>query len=306
MALELEDAIDSTCKFLAELGFKIDLLFDASPIDRLSLIKDAINAVCRNETTRAKFEVNARNVANKYKALYPEDEVKQFTAHYNAIDAVYSGLNQKEKKADITELMKKLQELVGDSIKIFSDPDKKDIPIDLSGLDFEKLRELFKKHPMNKLVYDLQKAIDEKLSRMMQKNPKSADFYKKYLKIIEEYNEGKDEESIKKVLEELIKFVDDLDEEEKRPIRENLDEETLAIYDLLRKDDLTKKEEADVKKVAKETLEKLKQEKLKVKRWRESAQVAAQIRTIIRDSLLYLPPELYPDDEVDIKVTDVY
>ena len=61
--------------------------------------------------------------------------MKQFTAHYNAIDAVYSGLNQKEKKADITELMKKLQGLVGDSIKIFSDPDKKDIPIDLSSLD---------------------------------------------------------------------------------------------------------------------------------------------------------------------------
>ena len=73
-------------------------------------LEEAINSVCLNETSRAKFEVNARNVSNKYKALYPEEQVKQFTRHYNAIDAIYSGLNQEFKSADITELMKKLQE----------------------------------------------------------------------------------------------------------------------------------------------------------------------------------------------------
>ena len=103
-----------------------------------------------------------------------------------------------------------------------------------------------------------------------------------------------------------MKFVDELNHEEQRSMRENLDEETLAIYDLLRKDNLTKKEEELVKRIAKETLEKLKQEKLKGSMWRESAQVSAQIRIIIRDSLLYLPQEHYPDDEIDIKTLDVY
>jgi len=306
LASELDAAIITTCTYLSELGFKIDQLFHASPLDRLSLIQEAINAVSLNETSRAKFEVNARNVSNKYKALYPEEQVKQFTRHYNAIDAIYSGLNQEVKSADITELMKKLQELVGDSIQITPDPDREDVFIDLSNLNFEKLRELFAKQPMNKMVYDLQKAVDEKLNRMMQKNPHRTDFYKKYLKIIQEYNEGKDEEAIKKAFEALIKFVNEMNHEEQRSIRENIDEETLAIYDLLRKDDLTKKDEEAVKKVAKETLEKLKSEKLKGSRWRESAQVSAQIRIIIRDSLLFLPQEQYPDEEIDIKTLDVY
>ena len=306
LALELSAAITTTCAYLSELGFKIEQLFNATPLDRLSFIQEAINSVCLNEISRAKFEVNARNVANKYKALYPEEEVKQFTQQYNAIDAIYSGLNQEVKKADITELMKKLQELVGDSIQITSDPDREDVLIDLSNLNFEKLRELFEKQPMNKVVYDLQKAVDQKLNRMMQENPHRADFYKKYLKIIQEYNEGKDEEAIKKAFHELIKFVDELNHEEQRSMRENLDEETLAIYDLLRKENLTKKEEELVKRIAKETLEKLKQEKLKGSMWRESAQVSAQIRIIIRDSLLYLPQEHYPDDEIDIKTLDVY
>lgn len=304
--LDLNIAISQTSAYLLELGFRMDSLFDASPLDRISLIQDAINSVSLNDTTRAKFEVNARNVANKYKALYPEENVKQFTKHYNAIDAIYSGLNQEIIKADITEVMKKLQDLVGKSIGINSDPNKNDIFIDLSSLNVEKLKALFNKHHMNKLVYDLQKAIDEKINHMMQKNPHRVDFYKKYIKIIEEYNAGKDEDAIKKAFEELIKFVNEMNYEEERSLRENLDEETLAIYDLLRKDSLTKKDEDKVKKVAKETLEKLKGEKLKVEKWRHSAQVSAQIKTIIRDCLLYLPQESYPDEEINVKTLNVY
>ena len=85
---ELKEATTLTVAYLLELGFKLEGLFDASPLDRLKLIQDAINAVCLNETSRAKFEVNARNVINKFKALYPEKEVKQFTKQYNAIDAI--------------------------------------------------------------------------------------------------------------------------------------------------------------------------------------------------------------------------
>ena len=55
-----------------------------------------------------------------------------------------------------------------------------------------------------------------------------------------------------------------MDYEDQRSMRENLDEETLAIYDLLRKETLTKENEKLVKKVAKETLQKLKQEKLNI------------------------------------------
>ncbi|OQK16474.1 hypothetical protein AU255_00775 [Methyloprofundus sedimenti] len=58
------------------------------------------------------------------------------------------------------------------------------------------------------------------------------------------------------------------------------------------------KEEAEVKKVAKKTLESLKAEKLKIDRWRESEQVSSQVKVMISDALEYLPPEPYPDDEL--------
>ena len=126
------------------------------------------------------------------------------------------------------------------------------------------------------------------------------------MKIIEEYNEGKDAEAVKRAFEELLKFVNEMNLEEQRSMRENLDEETLAIYDLLCKANLTKKDKDIVKKVAIETLENLKKEKLKIERWRESNQVTAQVKIIIRQCLLHLPKETYPDDEVDVKTLDVY
>ena len=173
-------------------------------------------------------------------------------------------------------------------------------------LNFEKLRKLFDKHPMNKAVYDLQKAIDKKINRMMQKNPHRLNFYKKYMKIIEEYNEGKDAEAVKRAFEELLKFVNEMNVEEQRSMRENLDEETLAIFDLLKKENLSKKVIKTVKEVASKTLKKLKEEKLKIERWRESQQISAQVKIIIRDCLMHLPEQSYPDNEIELNTMKVY
>ena len=45
LASELSAAITTTCAYLSELGFKIEQLFNATPLDRLSFIQEAINAV---------------------------------------------------------------------------------------------------------------------------------------------------------------------------------------------------------------------------------------------------------------------
>ncbi len=79
-----------------------------------------------------------------------------------------------------------------------------------------------------------------------------------------------------------------------------------AIYDLLRKPELSKKEEAAVKKVARKTLEALKAEKLKIERWRESIQVSAEVKVMIDDSLQWLPQEPYPETELGEKSLLVY
>jgi type I restriction enzyme R subunit len=307
LAEELEESIRATKGYLKELGFNLSDLMNAKPMEKLAKINQATDAVCLNETTRAKFEIMARDVFRKYKALYPEEQIKPFIKQFNAIEAIYDQLNQKVKTADIIEIMLQLQTVVNESVFINEVSEPEPDYIDLSNLDFDKLKAAFAKvNRKNTMVFDLQQAIEKKLKQMVKENPLRLEFYEKYKEIIEEYNNGKDINATKKAFDDLSDFLKTLSEEDSRAIREGLDEETLAIFDLLKKDNLKDKEIDEVKKVAKQTLDSLKAEKLKIERWRESTQLRAQVKTTIYDTLLWLPQEPYSEDEVNEKTNVIY
>ncbi|MGV2389965.1 MAG UNVERIFIED_CONTAM: DUF3387 domain-containing protein [Microcystis novacekii LVE1205-3] len=148
--------------------------------------------------------------------------------------------------------------------------DQDGVYVDLSKLDFAKLRAAFAKtEKKNTVVFDLQRAVAQKLKRMLQQNPLRMEFYERYREIVEDYNKGKDLEDTIRAFDKLYEFVERLNAEESRAMRENLDEETLAVFDLLRSGKtLTGDELKEVKKVAADTLSRLKAEKLSIQRWR--------------------------------------
>ncbi|MEQ8551832.1 MAG: type I restriction endonuclease subunit R [Cyclobacteriaceae bacterium] len=311
LADELKESIRAVKGYLKELNFELSDLMNAKPMQKLANINQAIDCICLNDTTRTKFEIMARDVFRKYKALYPEEQVKPFIRQFNAIEAIYDRLNQKVKTADITEIMLQLQLVVNESILIEEkgefDPNAEEEYVDLSSLDFDKLKKAFAKtKKKNTVVYDLKKAIEKKLKQMVRQNPLRLEFYDKYKEIIEEYNQGKDLQATQKAFDDLMDFIEKLDTEDARAMAEGLDEETLAIFDLLKKEGLKKEEEDQVKKVAMDTLQKLKEEKLKIERWRESTQVTAQVKTLIYDTLQWLPQSTYPDQEVTNRSKKVY
>ncbi len=285
MEVELAAAILVVREFLQEVQFELDnLIYAETAMARLGKLQQVTNAVCLNETTRTQYEMAARDVFRKYK---PDEVVKPYIPEFNAIEAIYDQLNQKTKTADISEVMRRLQQEVSMSVSTRVNDVREDDYVDLSTLDFDRLRAAFAKSSIkNEVVFDLQKAIEKQLEKLIQQNPIRLEFYEKYKKIIDEYNAGKDHQAVQQAFDNLHDFWEnDLTPEMDRAIREGLDEETLAIVDLLRKPELSKKEEEAVKKVAKETLKRLKEEKLKIERWRESTQVKSQVKAIIDDNL---------------------
>ncbi|EON76840.1 Type I restriction-modification system, restriction subunit R [Lunatimonas lonarensis] len=311
LEVELKESIRKVEAYLLSLDFRLSELVNAQPMQKLGKIKEAGDCVNLNETTRTSFEMMARNVFRKFKALYPEEQVKPHVKKYNAIEAIYGLLNQKTKTADVIEVMMQLQEVVSGSVLIkdqVAEP-REDVYVDLSKLDFEKLKAAFQKAPRkNTLTYDLQQAIEKKLEQMLKENPLRLEFYERYKEIIDEYNNGKSLENTIRAFDKLTDFLASLSEEEQRAVRENLeDQETLAIFDLLREGkELGSKEKNAVKKIAQQTLDKLKAEKLKIERWRESRQITAQVKGMIYDTLLWLPQEVYTDEEVSLKTVSVY
>jgi type I restriction enzyme R subunit len=308
---ELKKAIQEVKDYLQSVNFNLSDLKNAKPMEKIGKLKEAADCVCLNETTRTSFEIMARNVFRKYKALYPEEQIKPYIKDFNAIEAIYNLLNQNVKTADVTEIMMELQSVVSDSVLIKENEvaDKEGVYVDLSTLDFDKLKAAFAKAPRkNTLTYNLQQAIEKKLQQMLKENPLRLEFYERYKEIIAEYNAGKTLENTVKAFENLNEFIKDLSVEEQRAVRENLeDQEALAIFDLLREGkELEGKNLKQVKKVARETLDKLKAEKLKIERWRESRQITAQVKGIIYDNLLWLPEETYTDEDVSLKTVNVY
>lgn len=308
---ELKKAIQEVKDYLKSVSFNLTDLKNAKPMEKIGKLKEAADCVCLNETTRTSFEIMARNVFRKYKALYPEEQIKPHIKDFNAIEAIYNLLNQNVKTADVTEIMMELQSLVSESVLVKENEvaDKEGVYVDLSTLDFDKLKAAFTKAPRkNTLTYNLQQAIEKKLQQMLKENPLRLEFYERYKEIIADYNAGKTLENTVKAFENLNDFIKDLTVEEQRAVRENLeDQEALAIFDLLREGkELEGKELKQVKKVARETLDKLKAEKLKIERWRESRQITAQVKGMIYDNLLWLPEDAYTDEDVSLKTVSVY
>lgn len=143
-----------------------------------------------------------------------------------------------------------------------------------------------------------------KLARMIQVNRTRIDFLEAFQKMIDEYNNGAI--NVQVFFDKLLVFAKRLDSEEKRGLAEQLTEEELVIFDLLTKPEvsLTKKEMADVKKVAKALLEKLKKEKL-VLDWRKQQTTRAMVLTTIQEILDDLP-RAYTKELYEQKCDAVY
>lgn len=122
-------------------------------------------------------------------------------------------------------------------------------------------------------------------------NPLRLKFAEKFQKLIDEYNEGA--KRVEEFFEELINFAKKLNEEERRAIGEQLSEEELAIYDLLFKPDLKRKEKEKITQIAKDLLLKLKSEKKLVLDWRKKQQTRADVLVTIKNILYEELPEGY-------------
>jgi type I restriction enzyme R subunit len=153
-------------------------------------------------------------------------------------------------------------------------------------------------------------AIENRLHRLLERNPLRTDFQRRYEEIVAEYNREKDRLTIERTFEELLRFVEGLGGEEARHIREGLDEESLAVFDLLKKSDLGPAETRRVKAVAVGLLDTLKAEKLRIDHWLEKEATRDAVRIAVYDFLYSdktgLPVSSCTEGEVESRSEDVY
>lgn len=143
----------------------------------------------------------------------------------------------------------------------------------------------------------------------MQQNPTRTDFQKHYEAIIDEYNREKNRATIEQTFEDMMRFAETLNEEDKRAAREGLDEESLALFDLLFKPDLSQKEINRLKKVATGLYQTLKNQLEQIQDFAARQSTRDKIKIFIKNYLWDEHtglPESFPTDEIEEKADAVF
>lgn len=309
---DLSEAIAFVRAFLAQGNASLDDIIQKTGFEKNAAILKAKESANENDQTRKRFEVMCREVFKKFKACINIKDVNSHRADYDAINVVYKSLQQDREQADISDIIRRLHEVVDEVIETnSSQAGHENDPYDISKIDFDKLRKEFESSPrQGTTVQCLKDTIERRVNRLLMQNPLRTDFQQHYERIVSEYNREKDRATIEKTFEALIKFVQTLSEEESRAVREGLTEESLAIYDLLKKDTLNNPDIKRIKDVSVELLQKLKEEKLKIDNWREKETTRDAVRTTIKDFLwdekTGLPIDSYDEKDVNDKSERVF
>ena len=308
---DLNETVLATELFLQdECKFSIQLITENKDnLYKIKYIQEGYNAICINDECRNKFGILAREVFKKYKALMPDNSVYEFKDKRDAINAIYSMLTEGVDEADITHIVSRVQYVVNESIEslnmVLEQAEGYGQKIDISSLDFKKIEEEFLKVKNNKniAVQSLKDRVNKKLNKMVDENPTRIDYYEKYQEIIENYNNGKEYQTVKELFDQLILLLGDLSEEEKRSEREHLEEDELTVFDMLNSGKrVTDKEKVEVKDTARKLLDRLKNNEFQVEHWVEKIQTSSAVKKAIGDYLYKsLPYPTYGDGDIVVK-----
>jgi type I restriction enzyme R subunit len=313
----LKKAIADTTAFCMERGVDLDALLESKAFKKVAMIEDAakaivlkdakafegtlddsIEAILINDESKKKYLQLADTVTRIFRAIKPDPLVAEFLQVCMLFAVLAEKIRSLTRQAEIAGVMQGVEEILDKSITTegYAIRTLGESPIDLSKIDVEALKVKFEQGRKRIEIEKLRGALNGKLQKMVRFNRTRMDFLEKFQKMIEEYNAGS--LNIEEFFNQLIKFAQGLNDEERRGLAENLTEEELAIFDLLTKPDikLTRKEEQEVKKTARELLETLKKEKL-VLDWRKKQQTRADVKLSIELILDRLPrtftPEIY-------------
>lgn len=304
----LKHLIAQATAFCAQRDVDTGRIKAAKGFEKIALLDEAVESLIESDDSKKAFMGLARAISRVFRAILPDPLANEVTP-----DAVlFSVLAQKimalTPQPDISHIMAQVEELLDRSVAplpYVMPTESTETFVDLSKIDFEKLRKKFDQGKKRTEAERLRALLNQKLQDMVARNQSRRDFLERFQQLIAAYNAGS--LNIEAFFAELIRLTQDVNEEDQRAMREGLTEEELALFDILTKpeQDLTDKEKDRVKKTCKTLLETLKTQKL-VLDWRLKPQARGAVRQAIEAFLDDGLPEAYNEPLFNTKCDATY
>lgn len=270
--------------FLSNQGFNVEKLIGADDFVKVKLLDEAKNALNVSVEVKKAYKTQVLELKRLLRYMDREDMTPEIKADKDALIAIFEMLLDQTRHVDTTDVMVAINNIINEHIMLELSGDKgENKKFDLSQIDFNVLRAEFArvKHK-NTLIRDLEELIEVQLARMVLNNPARIDYYKRYNEIIDEYNAEQDKAAIAIVFEKLMELSQSMSDEMQRYVREQFDNDRqLAIYDLLFSENLSASDIKEIKAMAKEMYNTIKEMIDGFDHWKDKDVTKAQVKTKI-------------------------
>ena len=304
-------AIEAAENHLRGLHFDPGRLRGATGFARIEALRDAVDALYTSDEAKRRFEIMARQVFTRFKALLMEPSAFAYAERHDNIEAIYKKLQEKRDTADVTEVLKELHRIVNEAIRAQApgEDHAEGLTVDLSQINFGRLRDEFASKVRRKhaALQDIRDVVEKKLAQMLARNPTRMDYYKKYQELIADYNREKDRVTVEETFAKLVVLANSLDAEQRRAAEEGLSDDELALFDLLFKNNISRADRERLKQASKALLASLREVLRPMHDWTQNTATQAEVKVFILDNLWQtLPRPPFTDEEAEAVAGRVY
>ncbi len=308
----LKEILAETRELCEEHKVNLAVIHEAAGFDRIKLMKDAVEALLVTEAVKRRYLDLANAVTRLYKAVLPDAAAEEFAAEVFPVQYVAEKIRASIAIPDISQVMQGVEGLLDQSIAtegyIIREGKAaygEEHWIDLTNVDFEALAAKFKIGRKRTMNEQLKGSVAQKVMAMVRQNRTRMDFLERFQAMIEAYNAGS--LNAEEFFQQLLAFAQNLNEEDARRVGEQLNEEELALFDLLTKPaiEMSNADRDKVKATAREMLATLKAGKL-VLDWRKRQQSRAEVRVTIETLLDKNLPRAYTPELFEEKATAIF
>ena len=316
----LDDALLQGTAFCQTLG--IDLrkaLEGGATFSKVKIFKSFADKLLERDAHWKEFKVYENTISSFYEACKPEILEGRFRPTIAVFQYLRGVVDSIIGEADIDAVKQKISDLLDQSVitsnsaMFQSDPRpefrivQKGKVLDLSKIDFDKLKEEFKEKEFKHIeIASLREFIGKKLEEMLKENRTRSNFAEKFQEIINRYNAGG--MTTENYFDELVKYAEGLKEEDERHSREGLTKDELELFDILKKEKMTRAEEIKVKNAAKHLLKRLVEEqpKVLVQDWYKDSQSQLRVRAAVEEVMDEDLPDTYDKPLFKEKSAKIY
>ena len=275
----------------------------------MHLFTSFANKLLEKDDYWKEFKVYENTISSLYEACKPEILEGHFRPLISVFQYLRGVVDSIINQTDIESVKQKIGDLLDQSIitaknvHLTADPPaefqivKKGKILNLSQIDFDKLKTEFKEKEFKNIeIASLREFIENKLEDMLKENSTRTNFAERLQEIINRYNSGG--MTTENYFDDLVRYAEEMKNEDERYVREGLTKDELELFDILKKDKMTKAEEVKVKNAAKHLLKRLieEQPKVLVQDWFKDSQSKIKVKSAIEEVLKNDLPESYEKD----------